>query len=1324
MVSDLPLSAAQLGIWYALKAGGASPAYNMAEYIKIAGAVDKTLFETALRQVVSETEALRVRFIEQDGIPRQQIVESPDWAMTYLDLSSEPDPIAAAEAWIHTDITRPVDLCDGPFFTYALFKAAPEKYLWYARNYHLVMDGLGGMLIARRVAHVYSALVAGSPIECSSFGSLAALIEDDAAYRTSSHFQSDRKFWLDELADCPEPPSLGIRTSPVSEQSLKRIADLPRATVDRLEQLGQRMDLTFPQVVTVGMAIFIHRLTEAEDVVLGQMMTARMSRASRNTPAMMTNVVPLRLEIKPDMPVEGLAVQVRRKMRSAMRHQRYRIADIRRDLRRIDRPIIRQIISIKPFENPTLYAGARGPTTSISTGPADDLTVQVGADQSEHGGWRVEFDANPALYDGEYVTCLLHRFLRLLELLDDPAASIGTFDVLPDEERRKILVDWNRTRSDYPRDRQVHDLFAEQARRTPNRVAVAYEQQQLTYRQLNEQADRLARHLVAAGVGPNERVALHVERSLDMVVGLLGILKAGGAYVPLDPNYPRDRLDFILGDCQPLVLLTQQSLRDRLQAGNAAVLCLDALPAQSALRPTAAGAGKAGDLAYVLYTSGSTGQPKGVQIPHRALVNFLSSMQREPGIAPSDTLLSVTSLSFDIAGLELFLPLMTGARVVIASSEVAADGFRLAMLMEKCGATIMQATPATWRLLLEAAWVGNQQLRILCGGEAWPAELASALLPRCGSLWNMYGPTETTVWSAVAKVEQSQSVLIGPPIANTSFYVLDRDRRPVPIGVPGELYIGGDSVSHGYLNRPELTSQRFVADPFSDEPAARMYQTGDRVRYLPNGRLEFLGRLDHQVKIRGFRIELGEIEAVLRQHPEIEDAVVLAREDGTREKRLVAYLTASGAAGVAVGSVRDFLRRKLAPYMMPAAFVPLDAFPLTPNGKIDRNALPAPDDQSRGDTGATHVAPRTQMEELLAGLWRDSLQIGQVGIHDNFFDLGGDSLSMLRLSLAIEQTTGRDCPLPWLFEAPTIAGLAGILDGQTSASSYSPLVLMRPGNDEPPIFLVHPVGGTLTQLIPIAKSIPGSNPIYGIQAKGFEDADTPFDRIDAMAECYVNAITEVQPHGPYFIGGMCFGGLVAIEIANRLMERGEAIGLLVLLDTYPNPKYWPLSFKIEHFVIRRITESLATLRRLGHREAVAFVAEKCKSLFRKVTAQLSGGGAFIKVPDTLPPAVRAVFAGCVTASENYRPSYFPGKVTYLMCGYHTYMTDGPTAVWSRLVGELEVHHAPIMMRPEYVGDWLFDRIQDAVAQQAEPGSLELEAESNNEYEPADLLMRM
>jgi amino acid adenylation domain-containing protein len=563
-------------------------------------------------------------------------------------------------------------------------------------------------------------------------------------------------------------------------------------------------------------------------------------------------------------------------------------------------------------------------------------------------------------------------------------------------------------------------LFEAQVESDPDRVVVMYEGQQLTYGELNARADQLAHHLRRQGIGPDVLVGLCMERSIEMVVGLLGILKAGGAYLPIDPNYPRERIAFMLEDAQVSVLLTQQKLLECLPETQARRVRVDgdfppdsSFPAVGPRLPVP----DSQNLAYVLYTSGSTGRPKGVAITHRSAVNFLWAMREQLKPTGQELLLAVTSLSFDIALLELFLPLMVGARVVLAGGEIAHDGARLSALLERCGATLMQATPATWRMLLEGGWLGTPGLKALCGGEALSTELACGLLKRGVVLWNLYGPTETTVWSAIHRVTGVVGPIpIGHPIANTEIYLLDAHLQPVPIGVPGEIYIGGAGLARGYLNRPELTAERFVPNSFSDQLGARLYRTGDLGRYQSDGSIVFLRRLDHQVKLRGFRIELGEIEARLAEHPEVREAAVVAREDLSGEKRLVGYVVAGEE--ISPGALRDFLRERLPDYMIPSAFIFLDKLPLTPNAKIDRKVLPTPEISAQLED--RYVAPRTPTEEILAGIWAEVLGVERVGIHDNFFDLGGHSLLLVQVHRRLEEAFRRPILIVALFQYPTL----------------------------------------------------------------------------------------------------------------------------------------------------------------------------------------------------------------------------------------------------------------------------------------------------------------
>ena len=821
----------------------------------------------------------------------------------------------------------------------------------------------------------------------------------------------------------------------------------------------------------------------------------------------------------------------------------------------------------------------------------------------------------------------------------------------------------------------LYELIEQQVSRTPDAVAAVFEDRQLTYRQLNDRADLLAHRLRNLGVGPNTLVGICVERSLEMLVGLLGILKAGGAYVPLDPAYPSDRLAFMLEDSQPRVLLTETSLQKRLPPQQAHIVYLDAPGAvknRTHDRQLNRKTHQPGDLAYVLYTSGSSGKPKGVRISNRALVNFLSSMQREPGLGAGDTLLAVTTLSFDIAGLELFLPLITGARVIIASREVAADGVRLSALLKHCGATAMQATPATWRLLLAAGWSGSRDLKILCGGEAWSTDLADALLPRCKSLWNMYGPTETTIWSSVARVEAGKPVVIGFPIANTTFYVLDSFPDLVPEGVPGELYIGGDGVAEGYLNRPDLTNERFVSDPFSGKPGARLYRTGDAVRRLSNGSIEFLHRIDQQVKIRGFRIELGEIESALQQHPGVAQCVAAAPEDQPGGQRLVAYIVPANAHVAPGGAeLRNFLKEKLPDYIIPAAFVALEELPLTPNGKIDRKSLPLPSLSLAENSPARQIVPpRTPLELELVRIWEQVLGTKIVSVRDNFFDLGGHSLLAVQMFAQIEKVFNARLPLATLYEAPAIEDLAGILKTEVIPSRWSSLVAIQPVGSRPPFFCFHGDGGNVLIYRKLAEYLGPDQPVYGLQSQGLDGSSPLLRTIEQMAALYLKEIRRVQPHGPYLLGGYCLGGSIAYETAQQLHAAGEEVALLALFDTMNWHKV-PLSWWNRGFLLfQRLIFHAAAVLKIDSDGKRQFLLGKLYDLRKRLPVWRGMLLAKLKRRSLRGTSTSLVLAQIWRvndqASGKYVPRPYPGEVTDFRPARQYRALSKPDLKWDRL----------------------------------------------------------
>ena len=635
-------------------------------------------------------------------------------------------------------------------------------------------------------------------------------------------------------------------------------------------------------------------------------------------------------------------------------------------------------------------------------------------------------------------------------------------ELTPNPSHRCVEADTRDFNPDHRRDPIFPEMFDAQARRTPEAIAVVGECGRLTYAELKRRADLLARELIGLGVSRGALVALCVDRSPEMLVALLAILKAGGAYLPLDPGYPPERLAYMIEQSRAPLLLTQRSLRNRLSAASIDVLCLEDCDRGREVsdedEPVAAQASSE-DLAYVIYTSGSTGMPKGVAIPHRGLANFLVAMREQPGLSASDALLAVATICFDISVLELFLPLIVGARVVIATRQTATSGELLMAQLENSGITAFQATPATWRLLIEAGWRGGAHLKLMCGAEPMDRPLADALLARCGSLWNLYGPTETTVWSTLHKVEAGTGVIpIGRMIRNMSAYILDENLSPVPSGEKGELYIGGLGLGLGYLHRPDLTADRFVPNPFSRDRDAGMYRTGDLARWRPNGEIECLGRTDYQVKIRGYRIELGEVEAALLQQEGVRQAVVVQRDGAAETKRLVAYIVARGDVSPSTSDLRKGLERTLPDYMIPSAFVVLPAFPLMPNCKVDRKALPEPP-ADRPKFERAYVAPRDAIELRLTAIWEEILGIRPIGVQDNFFELGVDSLIAAQLFARIEKAFGKRLPPAPLFQAPTIERLAEHLRQRKGAGRFTSLVAMQPEGPGRPCFACTASGG-------------------------------------------------------------------------------------------------------------------------------------------------------------------------------------------------------------------------------------------------------------------------
>ncbi len=1007
-----PLSFAQQRLWFLHNFEPDSPEYNVPQAFRIAGDLDAELLQRALREVVRRHETLRTTFRSVEGVPAQVIAQVVDMEVPYVDARARvADP---AQAWDEAlrlaaaDAREPFDLTLGPLMRARLFRTGEREHLLYYNVHHIAYDGWSMAIFMRELAAIHDALAAAVP---APLPELPVQYLDFALWQrewlSGEVLAAQLAYWRRQLAaapplelptDRPRPP---VRTY--------HGAAIPLALGDGLQrglrELARRQGTTLFVVLMAAWKALLHHWTTQEDLSVGTLIANRRRPEIEGLIGFFANSLALRSDLGGDPPLAALLGREREVLLDAYAHQDLPFEKLveelnpPRDLARTPLFQVMMLLLNAPGEAPDLPGLLLQPVAIDSRTSKMEMTLYLTDMPARLEGF---LEYNTDLFERATMARLLGHYLRVLETaVGRSETRLSELPLLSEEERRQVLVDWNATHAAAP-ETTLHGWIEERVRQTPAATAVEQAGRRLSYGELDAAANRLARHLRRLGVAPEVLVGLAMERSLEMLVALLAVLKAGGAYLPIDPEHPKERLAHMLADARVPVLVTQESLLDRLPAHAARVVAVDrdaaAIAGESAA-PVNGCAGP-GTLAYVIYTSGSTGRPKGVQIPHAAVVNFLNSMRRRPGLASSDTLLAVTTLSFDIAGLELYLPLVCGARLLLVSRETAQAGEQLREVLEGQGVTFMQATPATWRLLLAAGWTGNRRLVVLCGGEALPRDLASQLLGACGALWNVYGPTEATIWSTLDRVEPEGPIVIGRPLDNTEIYLLSRRLRPVPVGVPGELLIGGAGLSRGYRGRPELTAERFIADPFAGPAAAgaRLYRTGDLARHLPDGRIEFLGRIDHQVKVRGFRIELGDVEAALLAHPAIAQAVATAREEGAGGKQLAAYLVAGPAAASAarpqVAELRAFLKERLPEYMLPATFTFLDELPLSPNGKVDRRALPAPD---RSTAARAYVAPRDEKESFFCQLWQELLGLEWVGVDDDFFELGGDSLLVIRV---------------------------------------------------------------------------------------------------------------------------------------------------------------------------------------------------------------------------------------------------------------------------------------------------------------------------------------
>ena len=1319
-------SFAQQHAWILDQLGPENTTYNIPVAIRLRRQLDMEMLQRSLNALVQRHEALRTTFTMRDGQLMQVIAPVLTIPLPVVDLHGLPETEREAEArrLATEEAQRPFDLTQGPLVRATLLQLGAEEDVLLLTVHHIVFDRWSLGVLLRELATLYEAFSTGQP---SSLPELPRQYADFSSWQRKA-LQGDPlaghlAYWKQQLAGSPagldlptDHPRLPVPTSRGSTY----YAALPKDLTAALKELSQQEGVTLYMTLVAAFQTLLYRYTGQEDVVIGTVTAGRTRVETETLIGLFENTLALRSDLSGNPTFRELLRRVREVVLGAQVHQELPFESLVKELRPQRQlgqtPFFQVVLTLIPTL-PILPSGWELSPMEAQTGSSRfDLSLIL---EDRPDGLMSRFEYSTDLFDEVTIARMAGHWQTLLEgIVADAAQPIATLPFLREAERHQLLEERNSTASAYPGDQCLHQLFEAQVERTPDAVAVAFEEEQLTYRELNERANQLAHYLRRLGVGPEVLVGVYMERSLELVIALLSILKAGGAYVPLDPVYPKERLAFMLEDAQAKVLLTQARLITALPEHQAETICLDSdwefIAREDIINPVSSVVSD--NLTYVIYTSGSTGKPKGVLVTHRNVVRLFEATHVWFRFNEHDVWTLFHSYAFDFSVWEIWGALLYGGRLVIVPYWVSRSPEAFYNLLHTEQVTVLNQTPSAFYQLIRieefSSTLQELALRlIIFGGEALEFHKLKPWFDRHGDklpqLVNMYGITETTVHVtyyplSVADLNRTSGSVIGDPIPDLRLYILDQFLQPVPIGVQGELYVGGAGLARGYLNRPELTAERFIPDPFSQKPCARLYKTGDLARYLLDGAIEYLGRLDHQVKIRGFRIELGEIEAVLNQHPGVEQTVVMAREDVPGDKRIVAYVVFQKDQSAIADDLKSHVMRQVPAYMVPSVFVLLEALPLTPNGKVDRKALPAPE-QSERTTMETFVAPALPLHFQLVHIWEELLDVRPIGIRDDFFDLGGHSLLAVRLVERIAQICGKKLPLSTLFAGATIEHLATALMGEAKTDSRATLVAVQAGGSRRPFFFLHGqwTGGAFYSR-ELARSLGPDQPFYLLEPYQFDGLPIP-PTFEAIAAAHITSLRSVQPEGPYLLGGWCNGGLVAYEMARQLHAQGQTVDLLVLMDPDPPASRWKWD--------RHIIIGLGNLLRLSPGKQVdwflsyrywrlSFHYWRLNKLKGMRTAEQGEPELERSAVDAIPAQLKAVLPGNEVLRQDweavydwvasgYMPHPYPGKITFFWTDEEPVRREG----WRQLMeaktkaNEAEIHLIPgnhITSRTEYL----------------------------------------
>jgi amino acid adenylation domain-containing protein len=1277
-----PLSLPQQRLWFLDQVEPGNLAFNLAVGLRLKGNLRQNAIRSSIQQIVNRHEVLRTRFDVEHGEPVQLVAPQLVVELPVTDLSDRPSH--SRESLLHTLATEEVrvrfDLRFGPPFRVRLFRLCADEHVLVCTMHHIVSDAWSMGVFVRELRLLYQGFEVGLP---SPLRDLPIQYGDYAQWQRDSlsgELLDDQiDYWRKRLSRAPASLDLPTDRPRPPEQTFEgtsQTVPIPKELVHDLRVSAYSQQATLFMIMLAVFKVLVHRYTASKDVVVGVPIAGRSRLELEDLIGFFVNTLVLRTDLSHNPRFCGLLTQVRKAALGAFAHADVpfeRLVEELQPPRNLSHNPIFQVMfsAVKAAVQSQQFGSLQAAPYAISSGASSfDLSVNLIEAVDEH--WWLQVEYNTALFNHERISRMLGHYVTLLRAVAaQPESRISELPMLGEEERQKVLVTFNQGPVQVGQNLCIHQFFEKTVTRSPEATALVCEETRLSYRELNARANQLARHLVKRGTGPEIPVGIFVERSADMLVGILGILKAGGCYVPIDPMYPKVRVGQILGSVHPPLLLTQASLADRLPETTATITCLDrdwpAVATESAenlstsVRPN--------HLAYVLFTSGSTGVPKGVAIEHCSTSTLIQWAQTAFTAHELTGTLFSSSICFDLSVFEIFVPLSVGGKIILAASVLSLPSLPAAEEV-----TIVNTVPSAMHELVNMGGVPGSVQVINLAGETLTRQLVEAIYERTRvqKVYNLYGPTESTTYSTCSLIRRGEEVTIGQPIANTRVLILDSQRQLVPIGVTGELYLSGDGLARGYYDRPDLTAERFIRNPFGQQADARMYRTGDLCRFLQDGRVQYVGRVDDQVKIRGFRVELAEIESVLARHPAVRRCVVTAPE-ADPGNRLVAYIVPVSGQEISPGELRDFVKESLPEYMVPSSLVLLDELPLTAHGKVDRRALsnPAPL-QVRTDA---ELEARDPLELILLRIWQRVLGLTGIGITDNFFDLGGHSLLAARLMSQLRKVIGREIPLSTLFRGPTVKSLAEIIREGTEWMPDPLLMEIQAGSHGPGFFAIAPPGFDTLGYALLARRMGAEQPVYRIQssAAASDQLWYTMEEQRRMALEYIPAMRTVQPEGPYYLGAQCLGVQIAEQMVLELEAQGQEVGLLVIIDTWvlQNSQIRWLALLDSHY------RHLRSVARMPLSAQVAVCREAVARRVRRIVQH---------TPVPSEPWVQACWPG-----KGFRPRQFRAPVLLFMSPEqpYFYLRDPEMGWGARSTGGVEVVlvNAPHqeMLHEPYVG---------------------------------------